>query len=81
MLDTFPLALIATVPVPLKFTQALQKYKGVVPDMVGTCAESIVGVVIVGLVNVGVVRDRLEAKYVELIDPAVAGMAFNTLDT
>lgn len=26
MLDTFPLALIATVPVPLKFTHARAKY-------------------------------------------------------
>jgi hypothetical protein len=36
---------------------------------------------VTGEVNVGVVSDKLDAKYVELIDPAVAGMAFNTLET
>jgi hypothetical protein len=33
---------------------------------------------IVGLVRVGVVSVKLEAKYVELIEAAVAGIAFNT---
>jgi hypothetical protein len=32
----------------------------------------------VGLVKVGVVNVKLEAKYVELTAPAVAGIAFNT---
>jgi hypothetical protein len=32
----------------------------------------------VGLVKVGVVSVKLEAKYVELTAPAVAGIAFNT---
>jgi hypothetical protein len=32
MLDTFPLARIATVPVPLKFTQARAAYTGAEPD-------------------------------------------------
>jgi hypothetical protein len=48
MLDTFPLALIATVPVPLKFTQALAIYSGAVPETVANCAELNVGVAIVG---------------------------------
>lgn len=49
MLVTLPLARIATVPVPLKFTQALAIYKGAVPDTVATCAEFMFGVVSVGL--------------------------------
>jgi hypothetical protein len=32
----------------------------------------------IGLVKVGVVSVKLEAKYVELIEAAVAGIAFNT---
>jgi hypothetical protein len=32
--DTLPLALIATVPVPLKLTQALELYDGALPDAV-----------------------------------------------
>ena len=36
ILATFPSALIATVPVPLKFTQALAPYIGALPD----CAPS-----------------------------------------
>jgi len=52
MLDTFPLARIATVPVPLKFTHALAAYKGAVPDTVANCAELMLGVVSVGLETV-----------------------------
>jgi len=51
MFVTFPLARIATVPVPLKFTQALAIYKGAVPDTVAIWAELMVGVVSVGLVK------------------------------
>ena len=35
----------------------------------------------IGLVSVGVVKVKLEARYVDPTDPAVAGIAFNTLDT
>jgi hypothetical protein len=55
MLDTLPLALIATVPAPLKLTQALHIYSGAVPEIVGTWAESIFGVVSVLFVSVSVV--------------------------
>ena len=37
--------------------------------------------VMVGEVKVGVVKDKLDARYVDPTDPAVAGIAFNTLDT
>ena len=36
---------------------------------------------VTGEVKVGVVSDRLDAKYVEPTDPAVAGIAFSTEDT
>ena len=41
----------------------------------------VTGLESVGVVRVGVVSDRLDAKYVEPTDPAVAGMAFSTDDT
>jgi hypothetical protein len=37
--------------------------------------------VVTGLARVGVVSVRLDARLVELIDPAVLGIAFNTDDT
>ena len=49
---TFPLARIATVPVPLKLTHALAAYRGAVPVTVATCAELMLGVVKVGLATV-----------------------------
>ena len=53
-----------------------------VPDVITLEAiELTTAPVIVGLVSVGVVSDRLDAKYVEPTDPAVAGMAFRTEDT
>ena len=64
MLDTFPLARIATVPVPLKFTQALHIYKGAVPDTVGTEAELMFGVV-----SVGDVLNTTEPDPVEDVTP------------
>ena len=39
MLDTFPLARIATVPVPLKFTHARQVYEGAEPEGVASTDE------------------------------------------
>jgi len=49
--ETLPLPLIDVLPTPLKFTQALARYKGAVPDTVGICAELMFGVVSVGLVK------------------------------
>jgi hypothetical protein len=53
--ETLPLPLIDVLPTPLKFTQALARYKGAVPDTVGICAESMFGVVSVGVVSVALV--------------------------
>lgn len=39
ILDTFPLAIIATVPVPLKFTHARQVYEGAEPEGVASTEE------------------------------------------
>jgi hypothetical protein len=73
MLVTLPLALIATVPVPLKFTQALDIYKGAVPDTVGICAELIVGVV-----KVGEVPNTTEPDPVEDVTPVPPSTTGNT---
>jgi hypothetical protein len=41
MLDTFPLARIATVEVPLKFTHARQAYSGADPAALSTSAMAV----------------------------------------
>jgi hypothetical protein len=54
MLLTFPLARIATVPVPLKFTQARAEYDGAEPDAVDNAAGAGIPVQLAKLPEVGV---------------------------
>ena len=75
----------------MRFTHDGMPVKSIdVPDVDATAVPDVITLeaielttapVIVGLVRVGVVNDRLDAKYVEPTDPAVAGMAFSTEDT
>ena len=87
-----PLVLILLNITVMRFTQDGMPVKSMdvpeveataVPDT-NTVPEAVpvnVGLLKVGEVKVGVVSDRFAAKYVDPTDPAVAGMAFNTLDT
>lgn len=70
----------------MRFTQDGMLVKSMdVPDVEATAVLDVMtllaGVTNTGLVSVGEVSDRLDAKYVEPTDPAVAGIAFSTEDT
>jgi hypothetical protein len=70
----------------MRFTQDGMLVKSMdVPDVEATAVPDVMtllaGVTNTGLVSVGEVNDRLDAKYVEPTDPAVAGIAFSTEDT
>ena len=77
----------------MRFTQDGMLVKSIEVPEVDACAvpdvntptpvgvPAVTGEVKVGEVKVGVVSDKLDAKYVDPTDPAVAGMAFSTDDT